>query len=127
MAVLSQSVVFGEKHKYLINALHDKDTVVTIRLIEGATNVVVSDSTSVLFNEVLNADDKNYREFAINADEDKDQEQSEEQDSKTSFGRVRKSNEKHLFKHIHVSINGVAEGQTGYMISYSSGQSSFYL
>lgn len=56
----------------MINALHDKDTVVTVRLIEGATNVVVSDSTSVLFNEVLNADDKNYREFTINADEDND-------------------------------------------------------
>lgn len=60
--------MFGEKHKYLINALHDKDTVITVNLIEGAANVVVSDSSSILFNVVMNADDKSYREFLINAD-----------------------------------------------------------
>lgn len=72
MSLLGESVAFGEKHKYLINVLPSKDTVITIRLIEGATNVVVTDSSTTLYNEILNAEDKNYREYLISADEDAD-------------------------------------------------------
>lgn len=70
MSILSENIAFGAKHKYLLNVLHNKDTVITVRLIEGAANVVVTDSSSSLYNEILNADDKNYKEFLINADED---------------------------------------------------------
>ena len=75
MAVVNERLDFGEHNKYLLNVLHNKDTVITVRMIEGAAQVQVTDSSNNLFNEILNSDDKNYKEFLINADEDEDDEE----------------------------------------------------
>jgi hypothetical protein len=70
MSVLSEKLDFGSHNRYLINMIHGRDTTITLRLLEGSAQIAISDSTNNLFKEVLNSDDKNYKDFVINTAEE---------------------------------------------------------
>jgi hypothetical protein len=68
MNVLNERAEYQQHNKYLVNIVSDKDTVITITILEGSAQVIIADSSTTLFNKQLDAINNNYKDFTINAD-----------------------------------------------------------
>lgn len=85
--------------------LHDKDTTVSVKILEGAARVDVVDSALTLYNETMDSVDNDFKDFTIDAsDEEEEENEEEEETDDANFGLTKKSNNKHIFKHAHVTV-----------------------
>ena len=50
--------------------LHDKDTTVSIKILEGAARVDIVESSLTLYNETLDSVDNDFKDFTIDADDE---------------------------------------------------------
>lgn len=50
--------------------LHDKDTTVTVKILEGAARVDVVQSSLTLYNETMDSVDNDFKDFTIDADDE---------------------------------------------------------
>lgn len=70
MAVFNERLNPGSHNRYLINRLHDKDTIVTVKILEGSARVDIVESSSTLYNETLDSIDNDYKDFTIDAEDE---------------------------------------------------------
>ena len=73
MAVFNERLDPGRHNRYLINRLHDKDTTVTIKILEGAARVDIVENSLMLYNETLDSVENDYKDFTIDADNEEEE------------------------------------------------------